>query len=145
MTPDQGEPTPDLEQQVRLHLLSDGPLYDAACTFVRDQQSNLPANSQLMGLLQAARTWNDLQAFIKHQLERDWGDPRYPDFYRALDRSLKEIVPKYVTMFVPEHLAKKDARREQDRWSGLLAREFIQHLYAQAILQPHLKQPDHDS
>jgi hypothetical protein len=126
------------EQQARLHLLSDGELYQEAQRFIRDYMAQyaLPADAgarQFMGLLQFSRTWKELQEFVKHQRKRDWpANSRWPDFYRALETTLTASVRQRAASFAVPGLTKKEQSAQTDEWSDLLAREFIQHLYAES-------------
>jgi len=127
--------TPEQETQIR--LLSDTDLYAQAQDFARTHPPVEP--SQIAGLLEFSRSWQELEQFVKHQKDdRDWGTgskAHYRDFYAALDAYLdklrQDVQGRYG--FVSDDLTKKQTRRRTARFAGLLAREFIQHLAAEVL------------
>jgi len=131
------------EQQARTQLLSDEALYKEACKFIRDhaEKQSLPDARQFMGLLQFSRTWKELQEYINHQSERDWGSNQTcPEFYNALCGRLRELQARYVEPLVSKTLSKKERQAAMDCWADALMPAFIQHLYAEGRYHVALKE-----
>lgn len=124
------------EQMEQMRLLSDGELYMAAQTFLQSYRP--PENKQLAGLLEFSRNMNDLQSFAKHQQSRDWGNKskeHYKAFYSELNKYLQKLRQQVETppySLVTQGLTAKAKKDQVEFFAGWLAREFIQHLVAQA-------------
>jgi hypothetical protein len=97
----------------------------------------------MAGLLEFSHSWEELEKFVKHQSERDWGDPvrskrghyqRFYDNLRAYLNTLRRDV-KDQYGFVPDALTKKEEKQQTDFFAGLLAQEFVQHLAAEMMWQ----------
>jgi hypothetical protein len=138
------KPTP--EQETKIRLLSDTELYEQAEKLVSAHP--VVAGSQMEGLLEYSRSWDELTRFVKHQKDdRNWGEPgkskkaHYRDFYTALDAYLNELYRdvKGRHQFVPGGLTKKETSKKSSYFAGLLAREFIQHLVAEMLWQEEVK------
>ncbi len=138
------------QEREKIRLLSDSMLYQDAVSFAE----RIPPveKSQVAGLIEYARSWEELERFVKHQKDdRDWGEPEksnrahYQEFYNELSaylRGLKEDV-KSEDGFVPsEGLTKKERKEQVDFFAGLLAREFVQHLAAAMMWQAWQKKED---
>jgi hypothetical protein len=114
-------------------LLSDGALYERAVEFV--QQHELVADAQLNGLLQYAQEWHDLTRFVDRQRQRDWAQSsrteHYGQFYNDLHEALRQL-EREVARFVLAGLARREQQAQTAFYAGLLAREFVQHLVAEA-------------
>jgi hypothetical protein len=130
------------EQEAQIQLLSDGEIYRRAINFANEppQQEVLvyrSFSSQINGLLQSSRSWGELIDFVKHQKERNWQQQKqsYEEFYTALEARLNKIFTdvKETYHLVSNDLSKTEAREQQSFFAGLLAREFIQHLYAEML------------
>lgn len=130
--------TPEQESQIR--QLSDAEMYPEAVDFA--SQYPPVQKSQMAGLLEFSRSWEELAGFVRHQKDdRDWGEPgkskraHYKDFYTALDAHLNELRRRSREQynFVPDGLTKNENRQQTDFFAGLLAREFIQHLVAEMM------------
>jgi hypothetical protein len=128
----------------RLSMLSDTRLYPEAATFLSRFLTDyeLPPTQQLIGLLTFSRNWTELMGFVKHQEGRDWGNKEsYKQFYaqlrRYLDDSKTGLRPRVKAELglVPDGLTARGEREIHDLWAGALAREFIQHLVAEALYQ----------
>lgn len=126
--------------QVQIRLLSDSDLYRQAITFAQKHPSI--ENRQMTGLVEFSRSWKELTDFVKHQKGRDWGKKEhYSKFYTALDAYLTDLRRdvKNKHGFVPDGLTTSEARGYTDYFSGLLAREFIQHLAAEMMWKREVK------
>lgn len=129
----------------QLRLRSDAELYAEAISFAAENE--LPDTKQMVGLLEFSRSWKMLMQYVKHQRQRDWEQKRahYGDFYKKLAEYLDakntglrdRARTKWV--FVDASLPKKQLEEHLDRWAGLLAREFIQHLCAAAEYKSKLE------
>lgn len=124
------------QQLAQIRLLSDHELYRKAQDFL--EQNPPPEAKQMAGLLEFARDFGELQAFVAHQKERDWGTgpkAHYKTFYEKLEGYLRQLRQQTKTSFglIPDGLGKKEEAAQMDFWAGLLAREFVQHLAAQAM------------
>ena len=136
--------TTQINERTVAHL-SDIYLYPEATDLLRRYQvkHELPKNQQLIGLLTFSRTWDELLTYVNHQEERDWGrrEEHYKEFYAVLRRYLKDpksgLYLRIKTQFnlIPDGLTKNETRVIYDVWSDALAREFIQHLVAEALYQ----------
>lgn len=130
------------EQEAQIHRLSDGEIYRLAMTFANEptQQEILEYrsfSSQINGLLQFSRSWSELIDFVKHQKGRNWQGQKqsYEGFYTALEARLNQIFAdvRETHHLVSDNLSKTETREQQSFFAGLLAREFIQHLYAEML------------
>ncbi len=124
-------PTPEQERAIR--LLSDTDLYQQAMDFARRFTSaarTRTAKSQLQGLLEFSRTWNELDSFVKHQKGKSHD---YSEFYTALAHEMRNLRARAQTEFVPDGLVKRETSRQTELFAGLLAREFVQHLTAEMM------------
>ena len=123
--------TPEQESEIR--LLSDTDLYHKAMTFAKTHEATAQhrtTGSQLQGLLQFSRSWKELDDFVKHQKSKEQA---YKQFYEALHSGLGEIQNIAKSKFVPNGLTKRERRKRTVFFTGLLAREFIQHLAAEMM------------
>ncbi|NNJ12846.1 hypothetical protein EKD04_021195 [Chloroflexales bacterium ZM16-3] len=137
-------PTTQIDERTVAHL-SDAYLYPEAAALLRRYQADyaLPKNQQLIGLLTFSRTWGELLSYVKHQIDRDWGrrDAHYKEFYTVVRRYLDDpksgLYLRIKTQFnlIPDGLTKNETRAIYEVWSDALAREFIQHLVAEALYQ----------
>jgi len=123
------------EQLVQMRLLSDRDLYAEAQEFLKTYRP--PENKQLNGLLEFSRDIGELQSFVKHQKDRDWGTgakQHYQTFYSELGDYLQKLRQRVKTPYglVAGGLTAKTEKVQVDFFAGWLAREFIQHLVAQA-------------
>jgi len=120
-------------QQIR--LISDTDLYRDAERFLTER--GVVERSQVQGLQDFARSFSELEQFVKHQSERDWQGRKehYGSFYKALSQYLQELRQRVKIRYqlVPEDLAKKEAKEQVDFFVGLLAQEFLQHLTSELI------------
>ncbi len=131
--------TPEQEEQIR--LLSDGELYHQAITFVRNQESVQNVleiknyGHQLNGLLEFARSWQELWRYVTKQQPRDWQGKKqaYVHFYGAVKFELEAIRKLAQLKFVPDGLAKNETRTLTDQYAGILAAEFVRHLVAEML------------
>lgn len=136
------------EQEARIQRLSDTEIYHQAMTFASTEVAQevlayRSFGSQINGLLQFARSWNELLSFVKHQKGRSWQGQRqsYEGFYSALETQLNLIFTavKDTYHLVPSDLSKAETREQQSFFTGLLARSFVQHLYAEMLYQKEVK------
>lgn len=122
---------PEIQQRIR--LLSDSLLYERAVEFVR--QHGWVADAQLNSLLQYAQEWRDLTRFVDRQRQRDWAQSRqtehYGQFYNDLHEALRQLKHE-AAQFVPIGLGRREQQAQTALYAGLLAREFVQHLAAEA-------------
>lgn len=130
----------------RINLLSDTVLYAEAVAFVAEHP--MPKQSQLMGLQQFSRTWDELKDYINHQRGRDWGrDTTTPLFYDALrdylgtgggkkPASLFQRITDAFGLVAAEGLTKQQQRDATEAWAGALAAAFITHLVCAALVVP---------
>jgi hypothetical protein len=117
-----------------VELESDGPLYHAAVTFVQDHRSVDPA--QFSALLQHAQRWSDLRAYVAKQVTRDWqGNKEYYKAYFGDLKSELDRVERRAREFVDPGLTSAEKRAHTTLLAGLLGREYIQHLWAEATMR----------
>jgi len=127
------------EQIAQMRLLSDGELYIEAQKFFKNYKP--PENKQLAGLLEFSRDINDLQSFVKHQAGRKWVDSpkaHYETFYNELNKYLQKLRQQVKSPphdLVMKGLTAKAEKDQVDFFAGWLAREFVQHLVAEAQMQ----------
>jgi hypothetical protein len=135
-----------LEQATILRVLDETTLCKQAEEFVKAHPA--VENSQMAGLLEFSRSWDELVRFVNHQKNnRDWGEPgkskraHYKDFYTALDAYLKDLYREVQDQheLVPDGLTKNERRQLTSFYAGLLARDFIQHLVAEMMWQKEVK------
>jgi hypothetical protein len=129
----------------KVNLLSDTILYDEAIRFA--EQHQMPDKQQLTGLAVFSRSWQELLDYIKHQVERDWGQQKshYEDFYKELSnylnaaqRGLRQRVRTEFAL-VESGLGRRQERAILDTWAQALAQEFVQHLVAEATMQSNIR------
>ncbi len=129
-------------QEAQIRRLSDSEIYHLAMTFANETESQTVLDyrsfgSQINGLLQFSRSWGELINFVKHQKGRNWQGQRqsYESFYTALEAKLNKIFAdvKETYHLVSDGLTKAETRDQQEFFAGLLACEFIQHLYAEML------------
>lgn len=113
-----------------IRLLADNDMYSRAVDLAGKQLDI--SDSQLAGLRQFSRSWDDLNRFVRHQKERHQRDKsHYQDFYNVLHTDLQDLRTSARKEFVPDDLSKKEARSRTDHFAGQLAQAFIQHLTAE--------------
>ena len=136
--------TPAHLEQIR--LLSEKELYQRAITFVAENKGvfrDRQINHQLNGLLNASRSWADLNNFVNNQIKRKWTGKKedYGTFYNNLKQQLTALTALATEQFMADTTLTKNQVREQTAvYAGLLAREFIQHLFAEMVWQKEVRQ-----
>ncbi len=136
--------TPAHLEQIR--LLSERELYQQAATFVAENKGvfrDKQVNHQLNGLLNASRSWADLNNFVNNQIKRVWTGRKedYGTFYNNLKQQLAALAALATEQFVANATLTKNQVKEQTAvYAGLLAREFIQHLFAEMVWQKEVRQ-----
>mgnify|MGYP001001610212 CR=1 FL=1 len=134
------------KEQNQVRLLCDGEMYRLAEDFARNTLNiERIENKQLMGLVQYSQSWSQLKSFVRHQKNRDWGSREwYRDFYMLLDGKLDVIYAdvKRKYQLVPEGLTKARTIATAEKFAGLLAADFIQHLTAEMMLDPRRRKSD---
>ncbi len=133
---------PSLEQLQKIWNLSDTVLYPEAVAFIRrlvnEQECSPLPTSQVMGLLNIAnaRSYGELERFIRHQRERDWQESKkdIKTLYTELEKLLTTMKNRRLRdefHLLREGLSSREARQESDELMAMLSREFIQHLVAE--------------
>lgn len=138
MTPAEKQHQDYLEQ---IRLMSDEQLYREAVNFITEQHP-VDGQTQMASLLSYTQSWDDLIGFVRHQSQRDWIGRKtyYKQFYIALESYLKQLSQQVETRFPPDPNASKQAKRAWvDRYTLLVAREFVQHLAAENLYQEKVK------
>lgn len=119
-----------------IHLISDHVLYPEAVEFIARHQA-IEGQKQMAGLVEYARSWEDLTRFVNHQRQRDWLGAKayYKQFYEHLYRYLQDLQQRVKTKFgfVGEGLTRAQERAQTERYAQILAQEFIQHLAAENL------------
>lgn len=128
------------EQAQKICLLSDGELYENAVNFVETYYSpKKVSKAQLSGLQNAlgASDLHEIFRYIDNRLARNTTPEDLKSFYGALKDSLNSLRSKVQeAQFVvkPEKATRAQERqvnKEIDRYTYLLAKEYIQHLIAE--------------
>lgn len=123
-----------LAEERRLAALSDGPLLSEAVRFAGE--NGALEDAQLNGLRQYAEDWSELMTFVRKQAARDsWSGRQrhYKTYYLALQRKLEELSRRDAVPFVETTLSPAERRVAEARYAALIAREFIQHLWAETL------------
>lgn len=129
------------DEEIKLHLYSDGILLEEAIRFATDISDKILPNSQINGLLFFSRSgWNDLERYVSHQASRNWpegyGGSDHPTkaFYLQMKQKLDWLRKQAQDSgLVPEGLTKAETRDRTSVVSARLAQEFIQHLAAEML------------
>lgn len=126
------------EQDIKLRLLSDNELYEDAVAFIRENRT--VRNNQMSGLRnisEAAAGFSGVLKFTKHQASRTYRDRDTKDFYAALTRKLEGLQKRLKADqdFLPDGLSKKELNKYAESYGLLIAREFINHLWAENSFQ----------
>jgi len=125
-----------IDQRTQIRLLSDYVLYPEAEQFIA-KHGTIEGQKQMNGLLNYARSIEDLTRFVKHQGSRDWLGSKayYRDFYNALRTYLDSLRRRVKAEFglVPEELTRTQKRELTNAFAEALAREFVQHLAAENL------------
>ncbi len=136
------------EQEACIRHLSDSEIYRLAVAFANETELQAVLEyrsfgSQINGLLQFSCSWGELVAFVRHQRGRNWQGQKqsYEGFYTALETRLDRILAdtKETYHLVADGLSKNETRTQQEFFAGLLAREFVQHLYAEMLYRKEVK------
>lgn len=121
------------EQEIKIRLLSDRELYQAAVEFIRENGKikSTQINSGLENSATVAKGISDIITFTRHQADKEGKE--YQLFYKKLTHKLKELKKKVKDEygFVPEELVKKEMKKYTEFYGLLIAREFIHHLSAE--------------
>lgn len=125
----------DIIQAIR--LISDTVLYQDAVDFVAENE--MPEDSQLNGLLEYSRRWDQLKSFIERQENREWPDKKkhYKDFYSRLSIYLKALRNRTKNEFklIPADLSRREEQEKMNEIFPLLAQEYTSHLVADALFK----------
>lgn len=128
--------------EARARVLSDGVLLERAAGFAG--QHRVPP-TQINGLLNYSRGgWEELDRFVGHQAARNWpqvNDQEHPiqRFYWELKKELDWL--KALSLkegFVPDGLTKREHHEALKRAAARLAREYVQHLWAEMLYRSQL-------
>ena len=128
-----------VEQGRKIRLLSDQELYNKAINFAKTHQDAEVSKTQLSGLQNAvgAGDLDEISRYINNRLERDTIYEELRVFYQELKTYLtvlREKVERIQLVVRPEEITRAERRQvesEIDRFTLILAQDFIQHLVAE--------------
>ena len=131
--------TVTVEKGREIRLLSDGELYKEAIDFAKRHQDAKVSNTQLNGLQNAVGAGNldEISRYVNNRLERDTIYEELRAFYQELKTYLTvlhEKVERIQLVVRPEEITRAERRQlesEINRFTHILAQEFIQHLVAE--------------
>lgn len=124
---------------VQIHLISDLHLYPEAEQFI-SSYGPIEAQRQMNGLLNFARSRDELLAFVYHQAhERDWESrpetAHYGRFYREIERALAAIERRFSPRFIAAELDEAQIRQRESVVFQALAQLFVEHLAAENLIR----------
>ncbi len=129
------------KQEMKLRLLSDDELYEDAVAFIKE--NGTIKNHQINGLkniADAADGFSHILKFTRHQASKTYRDTK--DFYAALTKKLETLQQRLKTDqdFVPDNLSRKELSKYSESYGLLIAREFINHLWAENTFKSEKEQ-----